>query len=440
MDEVSEEYLLGIRREKASRELDRIRNSFSFRIGTIIAKCIKFPPLLILLPFWLTFFCAKYTLERLGRLPLNRINSEKIILNPKRCVVLFPTNGVGLGHFTRLFAIARQIRKKDPDVEIVFVTTMSALHLVEKEGFASYHLPGRYMFNEMTAAEWNAITEEILGTVFEIHRPSIFVFDGAYPYRGMLNSINNRKGLTNFWVRRGTFKKGATKIPVDSIQHFHHIIRPTDSTYRPEEEIEHKIPIKTVNPIRLLQTTDLDSRDVARTRLGITKDNLSVYVQLGTGKINDIKNLLQKVVDVLNRYENVEIVIGESIIGKTIDVTGERIRVVRDYPNSKYFNGFDFAIMAGGYNSYHEAISFALPTIFIPNTSTGMDDQVARVKSGEDIGCCKVILEPNDSNIERAIDYFMAQENRISMQSHCKNQKISNGGIEVAEMIIQTLD
>lgn len=440
MDEVSEEYLLEIRREKASRELDRIRNSFSFRIGTIIARCIKFPPLLILLPFWLIFFCAKYILERLGRLPLNRINSEKIILNPKRCVVLFPTNGVGLGHFTRLFAVARQIRKKDPDVEIVFVTTMSALHLVESEGFASYHLPGRYMFNDMTAAEWNAITEEILGTVFEIHRPSIFVFDGAYPYRGMLNSINNRKGLTNFWLRRGTFKKDGTKIPVDSIQHFHRIIRPTDSTYRPEEEIDHKTPIKTVNPIRLLQTTDLDTRDVARTRLGITEDNLSVYVQLGAGKINDIESLLQKVVDVLNRHENVEIVIGESIIGKRIDVTGDRIRVVRDYPNSKSFNGFDFAIMAGGYNSYHEAISFALPTIFIPNTSTGMDDQVARVKSGEEIGCCKVILEPNDSNIKRAIDYLMIEENRKSMKSHCKEQKISNGATEVAELIIQTLD
>ena len=132
-----------------------------------------------------------------------------------------------------------------------------------------------------------------------------------------------------------------------------------------------------------MQTTDLDTRDVARTRLGITEDNLSVYVQLGAGKINDIESLLQKVVDVLNKHENVEIVIGESIIGKRIDVTGDRIRVVQNYPNSKSFNGFDFAIMAGGYNSYHEVISFALPTIFIPNTSTGMDDQVARVKSGE---------------------------------------------------------
>ena len=195
-----------------------------------------------------------------------------------------------------------------------------------------------------------------------------------------------------------------------------------------------------MNPIRLLQTTDLDTREVVRTRLGISTDKLAVYVQLGAGKINDIEGLLQRVIDILNKHERVEIVIGESIIGKRIDVTGDRIRVVRDYPNSKSFNGFDFAIMAGGYNSYHEAVSFALPTIFIPNTSTGMDDQVARVKSGEDLGCCRVVLEPNDSKIEKAIDYLMIEENRKAMKSLSKDQKISNGAIEVAEVIIQTLD
>ncbi len=149
-DEVSEEYLLNIRREKTARELDRIRNSFSFRCGQIIAKCLRFPPLLLLLPFWLFGFCFVYGLERLGRRPTHQVNSGRSIQNPKRCMVFFPTNGVGLGHFTRLFAVAKRVREQDPDVEIVFVTTMAALHLLESEGIPSYHLPGTYMFNDMT--------------------------------------------------------------------------------------------------------------------------------------------------------------------------------------------------------------------------------------------------------------------------------------------------
>ena len=47
----------------------------------------------------------------------------------------------------------------------------------------------------------------------------------------------------------------------------------------------------------------------------------------------------------------------------------KRIRVLRDYPNSRYFKDFDFA-MASGYNSFHEAVEARLPTIFFPNMKT----------------------------------------------------------------------
>lgn len=288
-DEVSEEYLLNIRREKTARELDRIRNSFSFRCGQIIAKCLRFPPLLLLLPFWLFGFCFVYGLERLGRRPTHQVNSGRSIQNPKRCMVFFPTNGVGLGHFTRLFAVAKRVREQDPDVEIVFVTTMAALHLLESEGIPSYHLPGSYMFNDMTSAEWNAITEELLATVFEIHRPSVFVFDGAFPYRGMLNAIKNRTGLTNVWLRRGAFKKGGTKIPVDSIEHFHHILRPGDSVETTVEEIDFSTPVMQLNPILLAKPEDLLSREEARLRLGLPTDATAVYLQLGAGKSTILK-------------------------------------------------------------------------------------------------------------------------------------------------------
>jgi hypothetical protein len=186
----------------------------------------------------------------------------------------------------------------------------------------------------MTSGEWNAITEEILATVFEIHRPSVFVFDGAFPYRGMLNAIKNRKGLTNIWLRRGTFKKGATIIPVDSIEHFDLVIRPGDSTSRQEEEITFSTPLKLVEPILFADKEELYSKEYVRTRLGIPQDSLVAYVQLGAGKINDIESDLQRVIRLLNEHENLQIVVGESLIGDRIKLVGERVRIIRDYPNS----------------------------------------------------------------------------------------------------------
>jgi len=435
-NEVSEEYLLKIRREKTSRELDRIRNSFSFRSGQIIAKSLKFPLLLPILPFWLLGFIFVYGLERLGKKSAHTVNSGRKIVDPKRCIVFFPTNGVGLGHFTRLFAVAKRVREQDPDVEIVFVTTMAALHLLESEGIPSYHLPGAYMFNDMSSAEWNAITEELLATVFEIHRPSVFVFDGAFPYRGMLNAIKNREGLTNVWLRRGAFKKGGTKIPVDSIEHFHHLLRPGDSVETTVEEIDFNTPVTHLKPILFAKPEDLLSRKDARLRLGLPTDAIAVYLQLGAGKINDIEGQLDMAIRLLNEHENVHMVVGESIIGDRLKLKGDRVRIIRDYPNSLLFNAFDFAIMAGGYNSYHEAIAFALPTLFIPNLNTGMDDQLARVKAGESANACFVLGEPGESAFKERIASMVDFAQREKMREACRLLKTENGAEKSAASLI----
>lgn len=436
-DEVSEEYLLKIRREKASRELDRIRNSFSFRSGQIIAKSLQFPLLLPILPFWLLWLIFVYGLERLGKKSAHTVNSGRKIVDPKRCIVFFPTNGVGLGHFTRLFAVAKRVREQDPDVEIVFVTTMAALHLLESEGIPSYHLPGAYMFNDMSSAEWNAITEELLATVFEIHRPSVFVFDGAFPYRGMLNAIKNREGLTNVWLRRGAFKKGGTKIPVDSIEHFDHILRPGDSVEVSVEEINFNTPVTHLKPILLAKPEDLLSRREARLRLGLPIDAIAVYIQLGAGKINDIEDQLGMSIRLLNEYENVHIVVGESIIGDRLKLTGTHVRIIRDYPNSLLFNAFDFAIMAGGYNSYHEAIAFTLPTLFIPNLNTGMDDQLERVNAGEASGACMVLADHTESAFRGKLNVLMDEAHRNSMRLACSTDMVENGAVKSAQKLVQ---
>jgi UDP:flavonoid glycosyltransferase YjiC (YdhE family) len=275
---------------------------------------------------------------------------------------------------------------------------MPTLHILKPYGIPAHHISGPKYFKDMSSEEWNALLEEELSICFETHRPSMFLFDGAFPYRGMLRAIQGRHSMRKFWMRRGTFRKGSS-IPVDSIEYFDSIIHPEDSVATVTEQVEHNVEVITCPPIVMLDSDELLSREKARSRLGLPQDAVVVYVQLGAGEINDIESEIRLTLEALLETPEVHVVLGESLIGERIDIDLPRIQILRDYPNSVYFNGFDATIQAGGYNSFHETRTFGLPALFYPNMNTGMDDQLARCKVAEEEGWGIVIENRTKSTI-----------------------------------------
>ena len=327
-------------------------------------------------------------------------------LTKGNCVVMFPTNGVGFGHFTRMLALAKRMKKQDSSLEIIFFTTMPTLHLLKPYGIPAHHISGAKYFKGVDSNEWNMLLEEELTLCFEIHKPSMFIFDGAFPYRGMLRAIQGRSKLRKIWMRRGMFRKGA-KIPVDSIQHFDSIIRPGDGIDESDEEINHGLEILRCPPIIMLDQSELLSREKARYRLGIPLGCQAIYVQLGAGQINDISSEIRMTIEELLKNEDIYIILGESMIGSRIDIELPNVHIIRDYPNSQYFNGFDGVIQAGGYNSFHETRAFGLPALFYPNMETGMDDQLARCLVAEEEGWGYVVQNRTKQQIQQGIEKLL---------------------------------
>ena len=349
------------------RELHRLRTSPSLRLGAHITTAIRKPWRAPFLVISLPFMMLMIGLELIGlkaqpkALQTNDAGREK---SKGNCIIMFPTNGVGFGHFTRMLAIAKRMKQQDPSLEIIFFTTMPTLHLLKPYGIPAHHISGPKYFRGLESGDWNALLEEELTLCFETHKPSMFIFDGAFPYRGMLNAIQNRSSLRKIWMRRGMFRKGA-KIPVDSIQHFDTIIRPGDAINHSEEEVNHGLKILHSSPIILLDENELLSREKARYRLGIPHDCRAVYVQLGAGQINDITSEVRMTVDALLKHENLHVVLGESMIGSSIEIDLPNVHIIRDYPNSQFFYGFDAVVQAGGYNSFHETLGCLLYSIRI---------------------------------------------------------------------------
>ncbi|MDP6899812.1 MAG: glycosyltransferase [Candidatus Thalassarchaeaceae archaeon] len=388
------------------------------------------------LPITLPWQMLMIGLEMLGRKPPlspDRLDSLEIEYSPNNTVVMFPTNGVGFGHFTRMLALAKRMKKLDQSLEIIFFTTMPTLHLLKPHGIAAHHISGPKHFDNMETSEWNSLLEEELTICLETHLPKMFIFDGAFPYRGMLRAIQSHS-MRKVWVRRGMFRKDATNIPVDSIEHFDLLVRPGDSG--PTEVTQTDITIEQLpcNPILFAGKDELLPREELRERLAIPSDATVAYVQLGAGEINDIESDLDLTIRLLSAHD-VYVVVGESMIGNRLNISGERIRTLRDYPNSLYFNSFDFAIMAGGYNSYHEAIAFHLPTICIPNQSTGMDDQVARAMVAGDAGAMLLVQDVNEEKLASAIETMLDSKKRDEMIVAAQSLELENGADELADAL-----
>ncbi len=393
------------------REIHRLRNSPSLRLGAHLTSAIRRPWRAPFLIVTLPLMMLKIGFELLGWVPQpsslqTNANGRPIVKG--NCVVMFPTNGVGFGHFTRMLALAKRMKKQDTNLEIIFFTTMPTLHLLKPYGIPAHHISGPKYFKGIDSEEWNMLLEEELNLCFEIHKPSMFIFDGAFPYRGMLRSIEGRSSLKKLWMRRGTFKKGSS-VPVDSIRHFDTIIRPGDieePDYIVEESVENTM---TSQPIVMLEDKDLLSKKMARSRLGIPQNSVVVYVQLGAGQINDISSEIRMTLDELLKYENLHVVLGESMIGSRIDVELPNVHIIRDYPNSQYFNGFDAVIQAGGYNSFHETRVFGLPALFYPNMETGMDDQLTRCNTAVTEGWGLVLRTRKKESIRKAINELLTR-------------------------------
>ena len=88
----------------------------------------------------------------------------------------------------------------------------------------------------------------------------------------------------------------------------------------------------------LLDNEELIRRNDARKRLGLGLEEKVVYVQLGAGRINEIGSEVRLTIDALLAHENVSVVLGESMLGERLSVNLDRVVLLRDYPNSVYFN------------------------------------------------------------------------------------------------------
>ena len=335
---------------------------------------------------------------------------------PDLNVFLFlPINGAGLGHLTRSLAVARRLQQQKPDAKIVFLTTSIGVTLVHRAGFACHHVPPAALLNESPAA-WNQLFFSNIEAVLALHRPGTLVFDGTAPYLGLQRIMRLYTGIRYVWIKRGLYKAGVDQEKLKGyVALFDNIIAPGELSESKDLSGDAEVKVRRVDPIALLDPQDLLDRSTARKMLRLSPDRPCAYVQLGAGNINGIADLQDSVIKHL-QLRGIEVVLGQSPIALKPEPNLHADSVIVDYPNSRYFAAFDFSILAGGYNSVCEAVMLGLPTLFVPNMSTGADDQLRRVEMTANFGPYRVLTEINEGMLDASIDAFLSDRTPSSYQ------------------------
>lgn len=303
----------------------------------------------------------------------------------RRPVVLAVTsNGVGLGHLSRQLAIADAM---GTSVNTVFFSLSEAIEIARSMGYLAEFRPFHRRL-ELDFETWNAY---FLGEFFEalqLYEPSLVLFDGNVPYAGFLGALEEYGKCPSAWIRRGLWRNPqpqtvASEYSFDAILEPGELCKPMDPGHSGGDATR----VARVDPVVMTQPRNLFSCADARRALDLPEGKTLCLVQLGSEANFDMTGPRQVLLDFLDRHPEIVAVDVKSPlhIGDREDFH-ERLLLRRIYPLGKYLKAFDFAVCAAGYNTFHENVAAALPTLFVPNVNPTMDLQEARAEYGARAG------------------------------------------------------
>ncbi|MDN5716302.1 MAG: UDP-N-acetylglucosamine--LPS N-acetylglucosamine transferase [Janibacter sp.] len=289
------------------------------------------------------------------------------------------SNGTGMGHLTRLLAYARHLEGLD----VRFLSLSTAVPVVGRMGHRFEYLPSRGSTG-LRAAAWRRLFLDRLVEYLRRTQPDVVVFDGTHPYAGMDIAREVVPGASWVWSRRAMWRPGRNVDQLDKESWFDLVLEPGDLSQSRDRGATVARAARRVTPVTLLDRGDLQDRDLARHELGLPADGPLALVSLGAGNINDTSGDLGSVVSALSGLG-----VGACVTQAEIaEQAGTQLDVhhVQDFPISRRFAAFDMAVSATGYNSFHENLRLGLPTLFVPNTHTNLDDQETRLAHAVDSG------------------------------------------------------
>jgi len=296
-------------------------------------------------------------------------------------ILLMSSNGAGMGHLTRLFSYATRLEE---GARAHIVSLSQAAPLAGRLGLSYEYLPSAKALG-MPPGRWRPIFQDRVGDAINRFDPDVVVFDGTWPYGGMEEIRAAHPEAHWTWSRRGMWRESRNSEQLAKAAWFDSVLEPGDLAAAYDRGATATADAHRVGPVTLVDTAELEPREQARAALGLPADGPLALVSLGAGNINDTTSEVGAAIHALTGL-GVGVCVTVPDIATAGAAAGEDIHLVRDYPLSRRYAAFDVVVSAAGYNSFHELLRMGVPSLFVPNTETSLDDQEARARFAADHG------------------------------------------------------
>ena len=350
--------------------------------------------------------------------------------------VLFATsNGTGLGHLNRAMAIARRLPAGHRSS---FFTLSGAAPVVAAEGWdvdylSSYRRPG-----SGTDRAWNLRLGAMLEQVMAEREPDLIVFDGVHPYRALTDLLSARGAPPSIWCRRAMWRSGSATAPLRRVGAFDAVLEPGELAEAddPGPTVPHRREARRVRPIVLLDRAELLPRGQAAAELGLDPARRTALVSLGQG--GELDRAVARTLETLTAVPGLQVAALRSSLASSLRLPDGVVQLEATFPMSRYFAAFDVAVAAAGYNSFHELIAFAVPTLFVP-MARNTDDQAARARWAADAGAALAVEGAGDPALEERLTELADADRAAALAAGCERVWPGNGAGDAADLVTAML-
>ena len=186
-------------------ELMRIRNTYSFRLGLLLTESLfRKPWLFLFLPF--RFLRMNYQFWKNRKSFTPDLEKSQLGANNPECLMLFVASEGGRAACERAKDLATEWLKEYRH-HLVIVSSNPGLTGFHEPNLSLYMIPDPKSKEITSPTQWNKSCENTMYRAIYTHLPSKFVFDGPYPYRGVLNAMEAAPNMKSIWIQSERTKK-----------------------------------------------------------------------------------------------------------------------------------------------------------------------------------------------------------------------------------------